>query len=112
ADALEPGELLLREHAVRIRLGEEPGAVALADEVRVGDELVLLVKRDPDERDEVGQNALSRAADPRAVERLVRLPEPLRRPAEGRTLDRLRELLHLAEREPLRLPARIQDLEC
>ena len=85
--------------------------VALADEVGVGDELVVLVEGDADERDEVGEDALAGAAHLRAVERLVRLPELLRRPLVRRPADRLGELLHLAEGEPLRLAAGVEDLE-
>ena len=66
ADPLEPEELLLREHPPRVLLREEPGAVALAHELGVGDELVRLVERDADERDEVGQHALP---EPRTFER-------------------------------------------
>ena len=80
ADPLEPEELLRREQASRVLLGEEPGAVALADELGIGHELVLLVERDPHEGDEVGQHPLARAAHLRAVERLVGLPQPLGRP--------------------------------
>ncbi len=98
ADPLEPVELLGGEQPARVLLGEEPGAEALADELGVRDELLVLVERDAHERDEVGEHALAGAAHLRAVERLVRLPQPLGRPAVRRPLDRLRELLHLARR--------------
>ena len=101
----------MREHAPGVLLLEQPGVVALADEVGVRDELVLLVEGDADERDEVGEHALAGAAHLRAVELLVRLPELLGRPLVRRAADRLRELLHLAEGEPLRLPAGVEDLE-
>ena len=105
ADPLEPGELLGGEDAAGVLLLEEPGVVALADEVGIRHELVLLVERDADERDEVGEDALAGAAHLRAVELLVGLPELLGRPLVGRPADRLRELLDLAEGEPLRLAA-------
>ena len=111
ADALEPGELLGGEHAAGVLLLEQPGVVALADEVGVGDELVVLVERDADEGDEVGEDALAGAAHLRAVELLVRLPELLGRPLVRRPADRLGELLDLAEGEPLRLAAGVEDLE-
>ena len=111
ADALEPGELLGGEDAAGVLLLEEPGVVAVADEVGVGDELVVLVEGDADEGDEVGEDALAGAAHLRAVELLVRLPELLGRPLVRGPADRLGELLDLAEGEPLGLAAGVEDLE-
>ena len=111
ADAFEPGELLDGEHASGVLLLEEPGVVALADEVGVGHELVFLVEGDADEGDEVGEHAVAGAAHLRAVELLVGLPELVGCPLVRRTADRLGELLHLAEGEALGLAAGVEDLE-
>ena len=89
ADALEPRELLGGEHASGVLLLEEPGVVALADVVGVGDELVLLVEGDADEGDEVGEHALARAAH--LSGRAARTPaRALGRPLVRRAADRLR----------------------
>ena len=94
--------------AVKIAAGvlllEQPGVVALAHEVGVGDELVVLVEREADERDEVGEHALAGAAHLRAVE-LPRRPARASPASTGAAAARSPAASSLTSREgqPLRL---------
>jgi hypothetical protein len=111
ADPLKPGDLLRRERPTGILLLEEPCVVPLVHAVWIRHELAVLMEREPDERDDVGENALSGAVHLRAVERFVSGPELCGCPLVRRSADRVRELLDLLEREPLSVRAALEDLE-
>ena len=68
ADALEPGELLGGERrGRRSPAGASQASKRSRDLLGERDELVVLLEREADERDEVGEHALP--AEPRTFER-------------------------------------------
>ena len=79
----------------------KPRLEARLDQLGEGHQLVVLLEREANEGDDVGQHAAGRSVDLCAVERLVGLPQLLGGPTIGRTPDGMCQFLDLFERQPL-----------
>ena len=111
ADRFQPLPLLGGELAAIRFLLRHPLGKVLVDIFAERVQVALLVHGEAHQRNQVGEDALPRAAHLGAVERLVGLPEAVGGPGPRRALDGFRQFLNLLEREPLLVRAAVENLQ-